>query len=169
MINIPTSISPRELDVMLRLARGKRVVEFGALLGFSTISMAKVASKVISIDKHEHYGPSTLNQFGSNLDAFGVKGKVEVRIVDVEASDHVFGDVGFIDLNGTLKTTLQAIEKCRCPVIMIHDLNRTGCAGVEEAIKKAGLHICKHVDSLAVCTSYESRDYYSACLRRQGW
>src|SRR5882762_9345058 len=69
--DIPTAISSREASFMSALARGKTVVEFGALLGFSTVVLSRAARWVTSIDRHQGYldaGHSTYNAFMVNLE-----------------------------------------------------------------------------------------------------
>ena len=76
--DIPTALSPAESMLLQRVARGRRVVEAGALLGHSTIVLASTAASVVSIDKHEGYGPSTLGAWLRNIDRYCVQGLVKL-------------------------------------------------------------------------------------------
>jgi hypothetical protein len=69
---IQTALSNSECTLLRRIAAGRRVVEAGALLGFSTVLLASVAASVVSIDRHEDYGPSTWRPYRSNLVRFTV-------------------------------------------------------------------------------------------------
>jgi predicted O-methyltransferase YrrM len=77
-VNIPTAISDREARFLREVARDKSVIEFGALLGFSTVILAEVAGDLTSIDRHNGYTGPTLNQLISNLYRYGANGKVRV-------------------------------------------------------------------------------------------
>lgn len=155
---------------MLRtLARGKRVVEIGALLGFSTVTMAQVAESVISIDPHDgypFYNPSpTLPIFRHNLDRYAVSDKVEVRVSNAQ---HFFGKarrVGkerakepgdaftFIDCTGFYADTAFCLSHAPVGTIACHDFGRRGCAGVDQAVrdylKKSGRKLTV-IDTLAI-------------------
>jgi predicted O-methyltransferase YrrM len=87
------------------LAKGKLVLELGSQYGLSTIVMAKVADKVVSVDWHkgdEHAGfHNTLQPFTKNLKKFSVADKVIVlvgRFEDVcpHLQQHSF-DLVFVD------------------------------------------------------------------------
>lgn len=150
-MTIPTALSPRECALMRRVATGQRVVEAGALLGASTILLAKVASKLTSIDRHEGYSGPTLRPFLHHLHHFGVAGNVDVRVG--EAALHlptVAADVAFIDLTGTLDVTLQAMWATTASILMIHDTQRQHCDGVAKAIALAGGRAIAQADTLSV-------------------
>lgn len=67
-------LSPQEAGELENLARDRVVLEVGAWLGLSTVTMAKVAHLVVSVDHHkgspEHqagqpcHDPTLVNQFG---------------------------------------------------------------------------------------------------------
>jgi protein-L-isoaspartate O-methyltransferase len=82
--DIPTALSLPEARELARLAEGRRVVEAGALLGFSTVVLARAAASVVSVDRHEGYDAPTLGKFLRNLDRFGVQGRVEVRVGGID-------------------------------------------------------------------------------------
>ncbi len=77
---ISTSLTAAEAEALAMLARGRLVIEVGAAYGYSTIVMAQVAARVVSIDPHMGYGslPGSLEAMRANLEAYGVADKVEV-------------------------------------------------------------------------------------------
>lgn len=132
---INSAVSEPELRALLRLAEGKRVIECGALLGFSTIHLGATAGSLISIDRHKGYGPDTLNPFLSNITTHCVD--VEPLVGDcVDLLPQVVGDIAFLDLDGTLNLTRSALLALHKSVSIcaVHDLTRNSCHGVEEAI-----------------------------------
>jgi hypothetical protein len=148
---IPCALSLRERTEMVRWARGKRVVEAGALLGGSTVTLASVAASVISIDRHVGYTGPTLRTFMANLYHAGVASKVDVRVGDAIALlPNAPADIAFIDLTGTFDVTLKALQAVRAPIVMIHDTERQRCGGVAQAIKAMGGRALAQVDTLAV-------------------
>lgn len=154
---IRTALSDGEARALARLADGRRVVEAGALLGASAVVLGSTAASVVSIDKHEGYGPSTLRAYRSNLDRYALRRNVRPIVGDVV--DHlplVPADVAFIDLTGEYALTRVALESTTARVIALHDLCRVHCDGVERAIKDTGLQIVEHIDSLAVCVRAEA-------------
>ena len=50
--HIRTGVHPSEAFALKTMAHNKVVLEFGAQLGFSTIVMAQVARRVVSVDWH---------------------------------------------------------------------------------------------------------------------
>jgi predicted O-methyltransferase YrrM len=74
---IMTSLTEAETTVLRELAGGKLVVEIGAAFGYSTVALAQVAFKVISIDPHvTHQSRATLL---ANLELY----RIPERRVDV--------------------------------------------------------------------------------------
>ncbi len=149
---IPTALSDREARFLSDLTRDKIVVEFGALLGFSTVVMAQGAVEVTSVDRHEGYTTPTLNQFISNLERYKVRDKV--RIVLADALDRAYladtAEIAFVDLTGAFKLTRDLLKKLQCPFVMVHDMNRAHC-DVERAIKAAGWTPVSQCDTLVLC------------------
>lgn len=157
-MTIPTALSRPETAALQAFVRGRRVIECGALLGYSTLAIAATAAHVVSIDRHEGYGPSTLAPFLSNID--GQRDRIEpvigdARIVLHEKSVPIYEKLFpteryFLDLDGTLETTraVLAIIPVGRP-IAVHDCHRQSCTGVLEAIAAAGCVISHVVDSLA--------------------
>jgi hypothetical protein len=152
-VRIPTALSMREVGVLQSYARGREVVEAGALLGFSTVHMAKVAKRVVSIDRHTGYDRlpnDTYRAFRRNLEVYNVQARVLPVVGDCSLLAEHDGDFGFIDLDGTCSTTLRAIGQCRCPFIGVHDYARQNCRGVADAVELAGLRVRERTDSLII-------------------
>lgn len=83
-VEIPTAVTEAEALELAKLAEGKRVLEMGAHLGFSTIVLARVAAELHSVDWHRGdlmagEGDS-LEQFRTNLRSHGVEDKVIVHV-----------------------------------------------------------------------------------------
>lgn len=148
---IPCALSAAERNLLASMARGRRVVEAGALLGGSTVTLAKVATTVVSIDRHEGYSGPTLRPFLANLDRCGVRSRVDVRVGDAaHLLTSVDADVAFVDLTGTYEVTLAALWAVRAPVVLVHDVDRQRCEGVARAIRMVGGVGLAQVDTLAV-------------------
>lgn len=157
--DIPTAISPREASFMSALARGKTVVEFGALLGFSTVVLARSARWVTSVDRHQGYldaGHTTYRAFMNNIGRHKVE-NVSVVIADALTYTGTPGtqDMAFVDLTGEYTLTLKVLKglniRHRVPLVLVHDLLRSNCQGVEQAITDANWKIVGQVDTLALC------------------
>lgn len=147
---VPCALSGRERAALRRWCRNRRVVEAGALLGGSTIEIARAATSLVSIDRHEGYSAPTYRQFRSNLD----RARVTVRAVVGDAVVELprfAADAAFIDLTGEYALTLAAIRATTAPLVLVHDLGRVRCRGVEQALLASHLHILEHIDTLAVC------------------
>ena len=77
---ILSSLTHTEAAVLAGLAAGKIVLEIGAAFGFSTITMAKTADYLVSVDFHEHM-PSLADML-ANLLEYGVADRVRVLVDD---------------------------------------------------------------------------------------
>jgi hypothetical protein len=155
--NIPTALTPAETRFLVRLAAGKRVLEAGALLGFSTITMAKAGASVVSIDRHCGYGPTTLRPFLNNLALHGCQG-VEVVVGDVREVELPGVDLAVLDLTGQRALTEAALIKVAAPWILLHDAGRQNCEGVGEAIRAQNLQVAEGVGTFALIQKKESSD-----------
>lgn len=153
MFAIPTALSLREAQRLQHYARDRYVLEVGALLGFSTVVMARVARQVLSIDRHTGYDKlpnDTYKQFRRNLEVYNVRGKVVPVLGDFRVMSKWGSDLCFIDLDGTHATTLEAIKLCRAPICAVHDYDRQNCHGVSSAVRASGYPVMERVDSLIV-------------------
>jgi predicted O-methyltransferase YrrM len=76
-----------EVRHLQALAVNRLVLEIGSWRGRSTVALAQAALHVVSVDhhkgsaEHESYGPS-LPELVTNLDAYGVRDKVSVCVMD---------------------------------------------------------------------------------------
>ncbi len=62
---IPSAVTDEEAAALEHLAENRLVYEAGALLGRSTIALAKCARLVVSVDPHDGYPGATRHQPGS--------------------------------------------------------------------------------------------------------
>ena len=151
LTTIPTAISPAEARALRVFSRGMRVIECGALLGYSTLLLAEQAASVVSIDRHEGYGPSTLAPYLSNIASR--RDMIVPVVADCRAVlPFLTGDRYFLDLDGTYATTRGALTAIRDHgvLVAVHDFRRQCCDGVARAILDAGYDIEQVVDSLAI-------------------
>src|SRR5689334_23021520 len=122
IIDIPTALTELEAKELIAQSDGKRVVEAGALLGFSTIHLAQRATHVISIDRHEGYNDApTLNLFTRNLHRYRVNNRVQT--VQGNVLDHIAdyeADFAFIDLTGKYQLTKDVLNRVRARVVGVH-------------------------------------------------
>jgi SAM-dependent methyltransferase len=85
---------PEEGKALADLARGKRALEVGSFCGLSTVTMARTAEQVTSVDTHDGRGTAyawnTLEMLRANLKHYGVEDKVCVLIGEL-------GDPGIYD------------------------------------------------------------------------
>lgn len=140
-----------ETRLLQRVTRDKHVVEAGALLGYSTIRIAEVARKVVSIDRHEGYTTDTYRRYRSNLQRARVRDRVAVvRAEAVPAIKAAVGDVGFVDLTGQFELTRDALRAMQPRLVLVHDVGRAHCR-VDDAIGAAGFRVVEAVDTLALC------------------
>lgn len=147
----PTALSKAETRLLKRWARNRWVVEFGSLLGYSTISMAQVAKGVVSIDRHQGYSGQTYDRFRSNVDRAGLTHKVVPLIADVmKLRKPIWAEMGFIDLTGGFDITAHSLSKIHAPIIALHDVCRINCRGAEKAMLQSGLKVIDSVDTLVV-------------------
>lgn len=96
---IVTAISPLEAYELRRIAADQYVLEIGSAWGFSTVLMALAGAHVTAVDPHEDHG--TYPQFMANLEAYGVRDRVDVYRIRSDqfrsTVDHPWFDLVFID------------------------------------------------------------------------
>jgi predicted O-methyltransferase YrrM len=147
-LNIPTAVTPREAAVMVTHASGRLVLEVGALLGYSTITLARTALHVVSVDPHEGYPADnprpTLSTFRANLREHGVEHKV-TPVIGTDAilpmlAPRSFG-MAFIDTTGEFEDTARIIRAVlpllrHEAVLAVHDCGHPDWPGALEAVEK---------------------------------
>lgn len=147
-IDIPTAVTSEEVAVLRTLARGKRVLEVGSLLGASTVAVAQVAKYVVSIDPHEGYPADnprpTLVPFLENLERYYVRNKVRVCVGTHDQFFPLFEDESFdlvfIDTTGEYDLTRTILEESRRLVewdgaLAVHDCGHPDWPGALDAVK----------------------------------
>lgn len=144
-VDIPTAVSEAEALRLAKLAEGKRVLELGAHLGFSTVVLARAARELHSVDWHRGdlvagEGDS-LGQFRANLRSHGVEDRVVVHVGAFEAVLPTLApgsfDLIFIDGCHSYEAVRQDIELARpllAPggTLALHDYDRESCPGFRE-------------------------------------
>lgn len=136
-LRIPSAMSDYEAERLSFYARDREITEFGALLGFSTVVLARAGRHVTSIDRHTGYDNKpndTERIMRCNLERYGVAKKVDVIVGDFRQVAKSPCDLAFIDLDGTASTTWQAAWHCQSKLLAIHDYARQSCGGVARAI-----------------------------------
>lgn len=142
MIDIPTALTPAETAKLQEVARGKVVYEAGALLGYSTVALAQVAKRVISVDPHTGYpqpnATSTWEQYLYNLERYGVLDRVRPFRADFQV--HIPDGTDFIawgDLTGDGKLMEEFLRtRGFGSAIVLHDYGRGGCSESTKAIDR---------------------------------
>lgn len=140
MIDIPTAVTQAEQDFLSDIANDKIVYEAGALLGASTIALAKHARLVVSVDPHEGYPAtdpgSTWGLFKSNLTIAGVINRVQAVRAKFQDCPPTFGyGFAFADLTGEHDITLDFLNATsHIRYVGIHDYQRSGCQGATQAV-----------------------------------
>jgi predicted O-methyltransferase YrrM len=152
-----------EIGELVRLAKGKRVIEVGSLYGGSTVALARAADHVVSIDHHRGdawTGPlPTLAQFLEVLEDSGVREKVTAVLDDwrhaLPLVDPLWPGLVFLDAEHddvSVYDQLVMASRFECGVIAVHDFGKwTVKAGVERYC--AQMPVDTHlVDELIVLT-----------------
>ena len=161
---IRTSITAAEARALRRLARDSVVVEIGSAYGYSTVVMALVARRVISIDPHTGLEDSE-QVLRHNLAAFDVAKRVDVVVGTSQAycarAPASEADLVFIDGDHSYEATLHDLRCAakllrRGGTLAIHDYARLD--EVRRAVDEAtGGDHPTIVDSLAVVRDFRFR------------
>lgn len=146
--DIPSALTSAEAEALEELADDRFVLEAGALLGFSTVVLARVAAHVVSVDPHDGYpshAPSpTLQMFRENLERFGVASRVTPiidtfdMVVPFLTADYF--DLVFFDLTGEYEDTIRAMKSVEpwltsgLVVLAVHDCGHPDWPGVQQAV-----------------------------------
>jgi predicted O-methyltransferase YrrM len=75
--DIPTAVTRRESDLLVELTAGKRVLEIGSYLGYSTVWMALNGAIVTAVDPHD-WMDSWLS-YRDNVRRYGVTQITDIR------------------------------------------------------------------------------------------
>ena len=158
--------SQREVDELVRLARGQRVLEIGCWKGRCTIPMAEVAELVVAIDhwRGDRYtGPAnTLPEFRQNLDRFGVRDRVLPIVAEFGAALDVLdlrpfglliydGDHDDGPTNAALwHFGRRLVSRCRPLVVAVHDYNYDNVRECVDSFAAQHRLDARTVDRLAV-------------------
>lgn len=176
-VDIPTAVTEAEAQELAKRAAGRRVLELGAHLGFSTVVLARAAAELHSVDWHQGDlmagGADSLVQFRDNLRSHGVEDRVIVHVGRFEnvllTLTPASFDLVFVDGHHSYESVQQDIGLA-LPLlkpggtIAFHDYGRerqngfregdwggysTGDWGVTRAVDEMGLPTAV-VDTLAV-------------------
>lgn len=154
-LDIPTALTETEAFRLQELAKGKVCLEIGALLGYSTITLADVAKVVYSIDPHCGYPKTdprpTLVPFLANLIRYGVFHKVKPLVGTAQEILPILFDIewvmplgiefAFIDVTGEYEDTWYCLNNVNKLLsengwMAVHDMGRVegyDCSGATEA------------------------------------
>jgi predicted O-methyltransferase YrrM len=163
---IPTATTQEERDELVRLARGKVVLEVGSLFGACTVGMAQVAEMVYALDWHrgdvwhgnEGQGDS-LGVFMAYLERHKVRDKVvplvgrSAQVLPTlrrESFDLVFidGDHSYEGVRYDIEHALPLLRPDG--VMVLHDYDREARLGPEYADGELALGVTRAVDELGL-------------------
>lgn len=144
-VEIPTAVTEAEALELSKLAAGKRVLEMGAHLGFSTVVLARVAAELHSVDWHrgdlQAGEGDSLQAFRDNLRSHGVEDKVIVHVGRFEVVLPTLAresfDLVFIDGHHSYESARRDIDLARPLLksggtIALHDYGRESQNGFRE-------------------------------------
>ena len=138
---ILSSVTDREATKLRELAKDAVVLEIGAAYGYSTVVMAQVAKRVVSVDPHT--GHDSLHALEANLEIHGVSDKVVVA--PFRSGEYLPSllpgtfDMAFVDGDHTQESVEWDIRWCLRlvrpgGVIAFHDYHENSCPGVTVAL-----------------------------------
>jgi hypothetical protein len=142
LIDIPTALTPEETVALTDLCRGRVVYEAGALLGYSSVAIAKCARQLTSVDPHDGYPQRaprpTWHMFLHNLSRHGVAERVQaVRSTFQNALPPPGTQVAWADLTGEGPIMEQFLTMTTgVPVVALHDYGRGGCGAATAVIDR---------------------------------
>lgn len=142
MIEIPTAVTLGEQQLLSEVANDRLVYEAGALMGASTIALARHARIVVSVDPHDGYprrDPSpTWELFKDNLRQAGVSNRVQaIRAKFQDALPTFQYGFAFADLTGQYDITKEFLDATvHIWRVAVHDYERNGCAGATRAVNE---------------------------------
>lgn len=145
---IPTALTIAESETLEELAADSFVLEAGALLGYSTVLMARVASHVVSVDPHSGYPADdprpTFDQYYDNLEQHGVLERVTPIVETLDMTlpflTAEYFDLVFFDLTGEYEDTVRAMRSVEhwltggLVALAVHDCGHPDWPGVRRAV-----------------------------------
>lgn len=158
---INTSLTAAETAKLMELAKDGDVLEIGSAYGYSTCALALVARSVTAVDPHATHG--SFYELQANLNAYGVRGKVEiirdlsqVALSSIAKAGERF-DLVWIDGDHTAEVVehdvTQAIKLLKPGgVLACHDYDEVTCPGVRVALDRLFGGPGDLTDTLAVYT-----------------
>ena len=159
---IGSAVSDAEAAKLQELAQDRLVLEMGAHLGFSTVVLAQVATKVHSVDWHRgdaSAGPGDLAAYLGNLRSNGVEDRVVTHLGRFEDVLPLLGlwrfGLAFVDGEhdrGSVNRDISlALPRLRAPGwLAIHDYGRFEVAAAVDAWAAARNWKVEVIDHLAV-------------------
>lgn len=144
-IDMSSSITPREIAVLVDLARGRKVLEIGSAFGYSTIMMASVAESVLAVDPFTDQGVS-FAAFDSNVSRSDWSHRINIEVARSQDYLPVLIGVGeqfdgiFVDgchWRDAVDQDLANATKLVKPGgwIAVHDVGESDHPSVQEAVR----------------------------------
>lgn len=154
---VSTSLTADETKTLRELARGRRVLEIGSAFGYSTIAMATVGARVLSVDPHIAH--SSILTMTSNLRRYRVLDRVAMCLAYSYDALPILEDAGarfdliFIDgdhSRSAVERDVWGSLSVLAPggTLACHDYEEDTCPGVARALDASGLRPSRVVDTL---------------------
>lgn len=157
-------LSQPEGAKLAELAKGKRALEIGSYLGLSTISMAREANQVVSVDPHDGrdtgFPRDTVDDFAANLERHAVADKVTIHIGTFDECRHdIDGPFDLIFIDGAHdrdQVSSDAAHALRLlapdGLLAFHDYDprHPGVTSAVDYLVSKGASLLSTTDSLAV-------------------
>jgi Methyltransferase domain len=148
--DIPTALTRAESEAIEELANDCFVLEAGALLGYSTVVMARVAAHVVSVDPHDDYPAAdprpTFDQYQDNIERFDVEFRVTTVLTTLDKALPFlipdYFDFVFLDLSGEYEDTIRAMRGVEhwltggLVALAVHDCGHPDWPGVSAAVSE---------------------------------
>lgn len=141
-------VSLRLIQILMKLAGVKRVLEIGTFIGLSTMHFAEVAKKVVTIEKFKDFAEIAKRNFAAN--SFG-----NIEIIEDDAMNLELGspaDMVFID--GHKENTLGYFKKFESPLMIVDDCFFRGDVLNENPCTPKGCGMRMFMDYAATRTDY---------------
>lgn len=141
---IPSAISGDEAAELVKLSRGRTVLEIGSFLGYSTVLMAESARMVWSIDPHEGYYSgsagrgSSVETFLDNLRAHSTRNVIPVIARAQDVIRHIRPktfEFIFIDISSEAEELIFLANNLEPELIAVHDYGSPKWPGATRAVE----------------------------------